>query len=370
MNKKMKETKAITLISLIITIIILIILIGVSINLVFNQNGIISKAQLAKNKIEKQTATEIINLKITNIQIDSYSKNERMPTLQELADIFCDDKEIEYVELATKVASLEKINIGDKNSIFTKLKRYPYEFEINKSLQLASIDGVKIENKDESKNALIKVFLDDEEIEELPDKSLGYIVSEITCSNGASAEYDYRTGKVNISDISTTKTECIIKFKSETPYSKLVQNIGNVEELTRLFNTEGFTTDVLKMKECREFLYDNYIIMEPILANSDIAQNEMKKSQQYEVVSKTGQNKTFYNGKAFVLGFSCEEGSYGDYNAGDFLSGNFKWNPSKYYSTTGLSYKVNKFASSVNINGVYGVSINWEKPIYVAFIKI
>ena len=55
---------------------------------------------------------------------------------------------------------------------------------------------------------------------------------------------------------------------------------------------------------------------------------------------------------------------------GDFLSGNFKWNPSNYYSTTGLSYKVNKFASKVSINGVYGVSINWENPMYVALIKI
>ena len=172
------------------------------------------------------------------------------------------------------------------------------------------------------------VTLDGEEIEDLPDKSLGYIVSEITCTNGASAEYSYSTGKIKISDISTTKIECIIKFESTTPYSKLVQNIENVEELTKLFNTEGFTTNVLKIKECRELLYDNYQIMEPILANSNIAQEEMKKSEQYEVISKTGQNKTFYNAKAFVLGFSCRGGSYSDYNAGNFLSGNFKWNPS------------------------------------------
>lgn len=238
-----------------------------------------------------------------------------------------------------------------------------YENKINESLE--GISGSR-----ENKNTLIKVYLDGEEIEDLPDKSLGYIVSEITCTNGASAEYSYSTGKIKISDISTTKIECIIKFESTTPYSKLVQNIENVEELTKLFNTEGFTTNVLKIKECRELLYDNYQIMEPILANSNIAQEEMKKSEQYEVISKTGQNKTFYNAKAFVLGFSCRGGSYSDYNAGNFLSGNFKWNPSNYYSTTGLSYKVNKFASKVSINGVYGVSINWENPMYVALIKI
>lgn len=52
---------------------------------------------------------------------------------------------MEYVVLDSKaLASLDKITVGDKKTIFTKIKRYPYEFEINSNLQLASIDGVKI----------------------------------------------------------------------------------------------------------------------------------------------------------------------------------------------------------------------------------
>ena len=54
-----------------------------------------------------------------------------------------------------------------------------YENKINESLE--GISGSR-----ENKNTLIKVYLDGEEIEDLPDKSLGYIVSEITCTNGAS----------------------------------------------------------------------------------------------------------------------------------------------------------------------------------------
>lgn len=75
----------------------------------------------------------------------TYTQEQRMPTLQELADALCEDEEMEYVVLESKaVASLEKIVVGDKKSIYTKIKKYPYEFEINSSLQLASVDGVKI----------------------------------------------------------------------------------------------------------------------------------------------------------------------------------------------------------------------------------
>lgn len=135
----------ITLISLVITIIILIILAGLTISIVIREDGVINKAQYAQEETLKQVATEKINLKITNTQINTYAKEQRMPTLQEIADNFNEDDEIEYVALTSKkVASVDKVDIGTSDSIFTKLKEYPYEFEINSSLQLASINGVKV----------------------------------------------------------------------------------------------------------------------------------------------------------------------------------------------------------------------------------
>ncbi len=143
---KRKSNKGITLISLVVTIIVLIILASVSISLIFAENNsLIGNAKEGVNKTKEQIATEKINLKITNSQMNSYATSQRMPTLQELANDFCEDSEIQYVTLESKkVASLEKIDVGEATSIFTKLKEYPYEFEINSSLQLASIDGVKI----------------------------------------------------------------------------------------------------------------------------------------------------------------------------------------------------------------------------------
>lgn len=144
-SKVPTSNSAITLIALIITVIVLLILAGVTLNLLIGENGIFAKANVAQEETNKQTATEKINLKITNLQVNNYAEKQQMPTLQDLADNFCEDNEIQYVELASKkVGSLNKIAVGNNNSIFTKLKEYPYEFEINSKLQLASINGVKI----------------------------------------------------------------------------------------------------------------------------------------------------------------------------------------------------------------------------------
>lgn len=147
MKRRIKSNLGITLISLIITIIIMLILAGVVLSLTIGNDGLIENTKQAKEETNRQTAIEKISLKLTNSQMQSYAKEQRMPTLQEIANDFCEDEEIEYVELTSKkIASLEKIQVDEKGSFFTKLKKYPYEFEINSSLQLASIDGIDITN--------------------------------------------------------------------------------------------------------------------------------------------------------------------------------------------------------------------------------
>ncbi len=145
MRKSTKEMKGITLIALVITVIILLVLAGIGIVTLTGQNGIITKANNAKEENEKQTATEIINLKITNTQIKSYTETAQMPTLQYLADILWEDDEVQYVHLEKQQEGVtkDKIVIGENTSIYTKLKQYPYEFEINNQLQ-ASIDGKRV----------------------------------------------------------------------------------------------------------------------------------------------------------------------------------------------------------------------------------
>ena len=148
LKNKIKNLKGITLISLVITIIVLIILAGVTLNMLLGENGIINRTKTARDENKKATATETMNLKITNVQMSKYAEEQRMPTLKELADNFCEDDDFQYVQETSEVASLTKITNNNPTSIYTKLKAYPYEFEINSSLQLASIDGVKVASND------------------------------------------------------------------------------------------------------------------------------------------------------------------------------------------------------------------------------
>ena len=73
---KNKKEKGVTLIALVVTIIVLIVLAGISINLVFGQLGVVTKSKEAKEENLKQTAKDVMNLKITNIQIENYTENE------------------------------------------------------------------------------------------------------------------------------------------------------------------------------------------------------------------------------------------------------------------------------------------------------
>lgn len=144
LKNKLTNVEGITLISLVVTIIILIILAGISISLMLGNDGILNRSKTASEEYNKQSATETINLKITNVQMSKYVEEQRMPTLEELAISLEKDNEIQYVNGSQRVASTSDINFTTATSIFTKLKAYPYEFEINSSLQLASIDGIRV----------------------------------------------------------------------------------------------------------------------------------------------------------------------------------------------------------------------------------
>lgn len=189
--KKIASNKAITLIALVITIIILLILAGITIATLTGENGILTKSKNASEETNKQTATEIINLKITTAQINTYAKEQRMPTLQEVANTFCKDNEIEYVVLESKVSSLNEIDIQGHNSFFTKLNEYPYEFEINSSLQLASINGVKLSKIPEDDEDKI-ISMTKSELQELINISINNSLKNYSTTKEINEEYATR----------------------------------------------------------------------------------------------------------------------------------------------------------------------------------
>ncbi len=111
LRNKVKSMKGITLIALVITIIVLIILASISIYLSLGNNGIFNKVKEAKDKTNKQEATDIINLKITTAQMNKYAEKQVMPTLKELSLTLKEDIEIDYVTERSQIAST-KYEVG------------------------------------------------------------------------------------------------------------------------------------------------------------------------------------------------------------------------------------------------------------------
>ena len=147
-----KNERGITLIALIITVVVIVIIASIAISVAIGNNGLVNMSLTAKDENTKGIATETMNLKITNVEMSAYIEKHRLPTLKELADNFCEDDDFDKVVEKTEVASLDKITNENPTAIIAKLKQYPYEFEIDSSLRLASIDGVRVANNQNEPN--------------------------------------------------------------------------------------------------------------------------------------------------------------------------------------------------------------------------
>ena len=111
MKNKRSNQKGITLIALVVTIIVLIILAGISINLLFGDNGIIKKAQLAGEKHVSTSAAEKIKLAYVEYMADNPYSNTIEGFLEYLKDKddYIVDDDTNEIELDSNLYSVEKI---------------------------------------------------------------------------------------------------------------------------------------------------------------------------------------------------------------------------------------------------------------------
>ena len=132
---KSKEEKGITLIALVVTIIVLIILAGVSINLVFGNLGIVTKAKEAKDLQTQAELNEQIALgELSNEmdkEINGTGTPTDMPTIKELRD---------SGEVMTKETTAID---NDKNLI-----KIPQGFKVAKDSGINVTEGIVIEDND------------------------------------------------------------------------------------------------------------------------------------------------------------------------------------------------------------------------------
>lgn len=348
MNKikmDLKYREGITLISLVITIIILLILAGITIAQL-KENGLLSKTKEAAQESKKSDATEKMNLKITEIQIDSYAKNEKMPNLQYLADKLCEDNEIDYVLLQSKsVASIEKIDVGNSKSIFTKLKEYPFEFEINSSLQLASIDGIKVADKSDIANSTL-VGKPNITLSEVESKKIT-VNADIGNSNKTdiAAYVFFNADTAEIVKIEQNLENLIVdNLNNNTKYNiymKILDKYGNFSEMSNIlsFTTKNF--GILNVKYVRGYSYNTY---------GDIT-NSVK---QY-----------------LFDGIKTKQGSYGAYMMGTQQSSYMTFdieNGDMYITFSSNSYSDSGGSSGKEVN-FYKLNSNNEYELYTSFTQ-
>ena len=117
--KKEIKNKGITLIALVITIIILLILAGVTIQTLTGDNGLITKAQSAKEKVNEEEIEEQIKLAQLEYQTTKYTNTAKTEAeyMQEILNKVFDEE-----VLVTKSGRNYKVKIGNGKTVY-KVKK-------------------------------------------------------------------------------------------------------------------------------------------------------------------------------------------------------------------------------------------------------
>ena len=148
MKNILKKNKAITLIALVITIVILIILAGVAINLTLGNNGLFTRAQVAKQRYEYSTAKEILDIKLAEIQSECLS-NDKEYNLEAIVEELKKDSEatIEIIYWYGTAKISDSLDIENKPStlsgIVVTIDEYTtYKFLIGKKSEDSNSIGI------------------------------------------------------------------------------------------------------------------------------------------------------------------------------------------------------------------------------------
>ena len=121
---KIKQGNGITLIALVVTIVVLLILAGVSISLVLNNNGVISKAKDAKYSTEKGQAQDEVNLAINYLQIEDATST-----------LTREDKRKILEDELRKISADSSVSISGSGYKITHKK---YDFFVDEDLKISS----------------------------------------------------------------------------------------------------------------------------------------------------------------------------------------------------------------------------------------
>ena len=285
-----KDKKAITLIALVITIIVLLILAGVSIKLVTGENGLISRAEIAKEKSEVEGYIEQIELIRADLQMqDEHYQRPNLDSLNNAlkTENWVNSTEInknenpERIELKTKegyIIYITETSAEYKGKGEIKNITYTIKFDKNDELATGEMDNITAMKKEDTKLTANNYEKD------------GYsFVNWNTKSDGTGTKYE-NEGTVNIvEDITlyaqwekkptitmsfnnnkiTKGTIIRVNASAESEINKIVIECNNVElysyEYSNEFKgktvTQNITVESLKNLDNLEFSNREYNIV-------------------------------------------------------------------------------------------------------------
>lgn len=148
MNKGIKSGKGVTLTALVITIIILLILAGITISVLSGPNGLIEKAKLATNNTKIAEVKEKVELKLTNLSMETFEQKKEMATLKDVLKL--KDKDTEIIDAYNETDNV--ILIVDD-----------YECKISKELKVESVSEYNPRQLRKIKRDLTFCSFDEEE---------------------------------------------------------------------------------------------------------------------------------------------------------------------------------------------------------------
>ena len=187
---KFKRFKGITLISLVITIILLLILAGVTINGIFNNNGLFSKVINSKEETLKSQSLEELKLKVNEIQLEKKGQ----VSLKDIAISLKNDTENKYI---VSVDSNSNENSEDEqfenvNKIYVIYKNY--KFIIDNNFEISSIKKIDNETGEIPKYGEKIEFDYTGNYQEYKIKESGYYRIQCWGANGGNSTTNGKTG--------------------------------------------------------------------------------------------------------------------------------------------------------------------------------
>lgn len=148
MNKGIRSGKGVTLTALVITIIILLILAGITISVLSGPNGLIEKAKLVANNTKIAEVKEKVELKLTNLSMETFEQKKEMATLKDVLKL--KDKDTEIIDVYNETDNV--ILIVDD-----------YECKISKELKVESVSEYNPRQLRKIKRDLTFCSFDEEE---------------------------------------------------------------------------------------------------------------------------------------------------------------------------------------------------------------